>query len=232
MSVVPAAEHSLAPLTALAQDVAVLKRDYSGLHADVAALGNKFDHLATSFSAKMDAFAAAQSAAQKTNWPIILGGLGLAATLAATIIGGGWAMIEMRSRLTVAESVNPIAVANADSLRDRNELRERLSAHDRIFSDRATTIGQFTSDIAALRSGLGNIEDRVEMLAANQQTISRLASDNEQKIAEMETQDCAISSQSEMRADSIEDKLALLWAEVKKQVMPPGHPVPRTGRCN
>jgi hypothetical protein len=164
-----------AQLGVLGQDVAVLKRENASLASGLAQLSTKLDadvgRLVTKIDAdvgrlvtKIDALGETLTSAAKTNWPL----LASAAVILFGVIGGGWAMINMSTQLTVSQALLPIVAQNASSSQDRDDM------HKAIATNREAT-GELARDLASLEASLKQQLTEVETQFTAQDTAHNLA---------------------------------------------------------
>lgn len=125
-----------AALHALSSDVAVLKRDYAGLHADVSSLVNKIDNLSTQVAAQ-----------QRTNWPLILA----TGTVLLAVVGGGWRVVDLQNRLTVAQAISPLEARLARDEEDSADIQGRLERQ-------SVAVSANTKDVSEIRRDLREVE--------------------------------------------------------------------------
>ena len=78
----------------LSRDVAVLTARYETINGKLAALDAKFDALTSELARS-----------RQTPWPLIISGL----MAAMVMVGGGWTLVDLQTRLTVAQQTTPIS---------------------------------------------------------------------------------------------------------------------------
>jgi hypothetical protein len=148
----------------LGQDVAVLKRENASLAAGLTQLSTKLDADVGRLVTKIDALGETLTSAAKTNWPL----LASAAVILFGVIGGGWAMINMSTQLTVSQALLPIVAQNASSEQDRGDIHAAMAAN-------RDGLARVAGDVAALSASIKQQLTEVETQFTAQDTAHNLA---------------------------------------------------------
>lgn len=98
------------------------------------------------------------------------------------------------------------------------------------------TVSQEVAPLRALLSASSteqrSMSDRIERQGASLTDNRGRIDGIKQQLSELEVQDCSISDNARMMVGSLRQMLAVLWAEVRKDPLPPMETMPRVGRCN
>jgi len=126
----------------LSRDVAVLTARYETINGKLAGLDAKFDALVGEIGRS-----------RQTPWPLIISGL----MAAMVMVGGGWALVDLQTRLTVAQQTTPLASAAAHTETALAEIAARVSR----LSDGQQKLGERTT---AQESALTEIESQFKSM--------------------------------------------------------------------
>lgn len=133
----------------LSRDVAVLTARYETTNGKITALDAKFDALVGEIGRS-----------RQTPWPLIISGL----MAAMVMIGGGWTLVDLQTRLTVAQQTTPLtgAVAHAGAAIDEVSARlSRVSEAQQRLGERVTAGESNATEIETQFRAMDNTQNLV-----------------------------------------------------------------------
>lgn len=138
----------------LSRDVAVLTARYETTNGKITALDAKFDALVGEIGRS-----------RQTPWPLIISGL----MAAMVMVGGGWTLVDLQTRLTVAQQTTPLASAAAHTETAMAEISARVSRladGQQKLSERTTAVER---DLRETEAQFCSLSDQVNLRFINAQ---------------------------------------------------------------
>jgi len=203
--------------------IGVLDRNVAVLTARYETINGKLVGL----DAKLDALAGELGRSRQTPWPLIISGL--MATM--VMIGGGWALVDLQTRLTVAQQTTPLATDLANLQARVGEARDRSEAIARVQQDRGERVSTLEQQAAASGVERQDLAARQERMAVIAGTQGERITSIETSLTEVESQFCWLSDQLNIRLSGRGQFIQLMWEKLMGQRMMPENDIPRVGRC-